>query len=131
MSRLKAGWFNRLENTCLRRGTRNPTAFRLTKKPSRPFSQITLEPGVSVKYQIAAGELLGFDLKAVCFYYQSSLYQSSLHEDEVSLPLQTERANNHIKQGDICFVARNAIGVSHYRRTAMLTNVFHIFLLAN
>src|SRR5262245_35918667 len=40
---------------------------------------------------------------------------------------KTERANNHIKQGDACFFARDAIGVSHYRHTAMFTSVFHIF----
>ena len=31
-----------------------------------PLSQITLEPGVSVKCQVGAGDSLGFELNAVC-----------------------------------------------------------------
>jgi hypothetical protein len=45
---------------------------------------------------------------------------------------KTEGANNHIKQSDAFFFARNAIGVTYYRPTAMLTSVIHDFLsLAN
>jgi hypothetical protein len=45
---------------------------------------------------------------------------------------KTGGANNHIKQRDACFFARNAIGVTYYRPTAMLTSLIHDFLsLAN
>src|SRR4029434_1492017 len=38
---------------------------------------------------------------------------------------KTERANNHIKQSDTCFFARNTIGVTYYGPTAMFTSVIH------
>ena len=45
---------------------------------------------------------------------------------------KTEAANNHIKQDDALVFARNTIGVSYYRPTAMLTSVIHNCLsLAN
>ena len=45
---------------------------------------------------------------------------------------KTEGANNYVKQGDACFFARNAIGVTDYRPTAMFTSVIHDCLsLAN
>jgi hypothetical protein len=41
-------------------------------------------------------------------------------------------ANNHIEQGDALVFARNAIGVTYYRPTAMFTSVIHNCLsLAN
>jgi hypothetical protein len=40
---------------------------------------------------------------------------------------ETEGANNHIKQGDAFFFARNPIGVTYNRLPAMLTNTIHIF----
>ena len=46
--------------------------------------------------------------------------------------LKTEGANNHIEHGDTCFFARNAIGLTYYRRTAMFTSVMHNYhALAN
>ena len=45
---------------------------------------------------------------------------------------KTGGANNQVKQGDACFFARNAIGVTYYRPTAMFTSVIHNCLsLAN
>jgi len=45
---------------------------------------------------------------------------------------KTEGANDHIKHGNACIFARNPIGVTYYRPTAMFTSVIHIvFLLAN
>ena len=41
---------------------------------------------------------------------------------------KTERANNHIKQGDAFFFARNPIGVTYNELAAMLTRVIHDFL---
>ena len=41
---------------------------------------------------------------------------------------KTERANDHVKQGDAIFFARNPIGVTYYQFPAMLTNTFHMFL---
>src|SRR5215813_4477906 len=38
---------------------------------------------------------------------------------------RTKGAHNHIKQGDACFFARNAIGVTYDRPTAMFTSVIH------
>jgi hypothetical protein len=40
---------------------------------------------------------------------------------------KTERANNHIKQGDTFFFARNPIGVTYNQLPAMLTNTVHKF----
>jgi hypothetical protein len=40
---------------------------------------------------------------------------------------RTERANNHIKQGDTVFFARNPIGVIYNQLTAMLTDAIHTF----
>jgi hypothetical protein len=40
---------------------------------------------------------------------------------------KTERANNHIKQGDTLVFAYNPIGVTYNRLPAMLTNTIHIF----
>jgi hypothetical protein len=40
---------------------------------------------------------------------------------------KTEGANNHIKQGDACFFARNPIGVTYNQVTAMLTEPIHAF----
>jgi hypothetical protein len=40
---------------------------------------------------------------------------------------KTEGANNHIKQGDACFFARNPIGVTYNQVTAMLTDPIHTF----
>jgi hypothetical protein len=40
---------------------------------------------------------------------------------------KTEGANNHIKQGDACFFARNPIGVTYNQVTAMLTDAIHTF----
>ena len=45
---------------------------------------------------------------------------------------KTEGANNHIEQGDALVFARNPIGVTYYRLTAMFTSVIHNCLsLAN
>ena len=41
---------------------------------------------------------------------------------------KTERANNHIKQGDTLFFAHNPIGVTYNRLPAMLTNAIHVSL---
>jgi hypothetical protein len=41
---------------------------------------------------------------------------------------KTEGANNHIKQGDAFFFARNPIGVTYNQFRAMLTKKIHIFL---
>jgi hypothetical protein len=41
---------------------------------------------------------------------------------------ETEGANNHIKQGDAFFYARNPIGITYNQFRAMLTNKIHIFL---
>jgi hypothetical protein len=41
---------------------------------------------------------------------------------------KTEGANNHIKQGDAFFFARNPIGVTDNQFVAMLTSVIHDFL---
>jgi hypothetical protein len=41
---------------------------------------------------------------------------------------KTERANNHIKQGDTLLFAHNPIGVTYNRLPAMLTNAIHISL---
>jgi hypothetical protein len=38
---------------------------------------------------------------------------------------KTERANNHIKQGDPLFFAHHPIGVTNDRLPAMLTNAIH------
>jgi hypothetical protein len=38
---------------------------------------------------------------------------------------KTERANNHIKQGDPLFFAHHPIGVTNDRLPAMLTNTIH------
>ena len=38
---------------------------------------------------------------------------------------RTERANNHIKQGDTVFFARNPIGVTYNQLSAILTRTFH------
>jgi hypothetical protein len=40
---------------------------------------------------------------------------------------KTERANNHIEQGDTLFFARNPIGVTYKRLPAMLTNAIHTY----
>jgi hypothetical protein len=40
---------------------------------------------------------------------------------------KTEGANNHIKQGDTFFFARNPIGVTYNQLTAMLTDAIHAF----
>ena len=42
---------------------------------------------------------------------------------------KTEGANNHIKQGDTFFFARNPIGVTYDQFPAMLTNTIHKFPL--
>ena len=39
---------------------------------------------------------------------------------------KTERANNHIKQGDTLVFAYNPIGVTYNRLPAVLTNTFHV-----
>jgi hypothetical protein len=41
---------------------------------------------------------------------------------------KTERANNHIEQGDAFFFACNPIGVTYNQLPAMLTSVIHDFL---
>ena len=41
---------------------------------------------------------------------------------------KTERANNHIKQGDTLLFAHDPIGVTYNRLPAMLTNAIHISL---
>ena len=41
---------------------------------------------------------------------------------------KTEGANNHVKQGDAFFFARNPIGVTYNQLTAMLTDAIHTFL---
>jgi hypothetical protein len=41
---------------------------------------------------------------------------------------ETEGANNHIKQRDAFFFARNPIGVTYNQLAAMLTSVIHDFL---
>jgi hypothetical protein len=41
---------------------------------------------------------------------------------------KTEGANNHVKQADACFFARNPIGVTYDQLPAMLTSVIHDFL---
>ena len=38
---------------------------------------------------------------------------------------KTEGANNHIKQGDAFFLARNPIAVTYNQLAAMLTSVIH------
>jgi hypothetical protein len=38
---------------------------------------------------------------------------------------RTEGANNHIKQGDTVFFARNPIGIAYNQLAAMLTNALH------
>ena len=40
---------------------------------------------------------------------------------------KTERANNHIEQGNALIFARHPIGVSYNRLPAMLTSVIHDF----
>jgi hypothetical protein len=40
---------------------------------------------------------------------------------------KTERANNHIEQGDAFFFACNPIGVTYNQLPAMLTSVIHDF----
>jgi hypothetical protein len=40
---------------------------------------------------------------------------------------KTERANNHIKQANAFFFARNSIGVTYKQLTAMLTDAIHTF----
>jgi hypothetical protein len=40
---------------------------------------------------------------------------------------KTEGANNHIKQGDACFFARNSIGITDNQVTAMFTDPIHTF----
>ena len=40
---------------------------------------------------------------------------------------KTEGANNHIKQSDTFFFARNPIGVTYNQLPAMLTNTVHKF----
>ena len=45
---------------------------------------------------------------------------------------KTEGANNHIKQTDAVVFARNTIGITYYRPTAMFASVIHNCLsLAN
>ena len=39
----------------------------------------------------------------------------------------TEGANNHVKQADAFFFARNPIGVTYNQLTAMLTDAIHTF----
>ena len=39
----------------------------------------------------------------------------------------TEGANNHVKQADAFFFARNPIGVTYKQLTAMLTDAIHTF----
>jgi hypothetical protein len=39
----------------------------------------------------------------------------------------TEGANNHVKQADAFFFARNPIGVTYKQLTAMLTDALHTF----
>jgi hypothetical protein len=41
---------------------------------------------------------------------------------------KTERANNHIEQGNALIFARNPIGVTYDQLVAMLTSVIHDFL---
>ena len=41
---------------------------------------------------------------------------------------RTKGTNNHIKQGDACFFARNPIGITYNQLPAMLTILFHNFL---
>jgi hypothetical protein len=41
---------------------------------------------------------------------------------------KTERANNHIEQGNALIFARHPIGVTDNQLAAMLTGVIHIFL---
>jgi hypothetical protein len=41
---------------------------------------------------------------------------------------KTERANNHIEQGNALIFARHPIGVTYNQLPAMLTNVIHDFL---
>ena len=40
---------------------------------------------------------------------------------------KTEGANNHVKQANALFFARNPIGVTHNQLTAMLTDAIHTF----
>ena len=40
---------------------------------------------------------------------------------------KTEGANNHIKQANALFFARNPIGVTHNQLTTMLTDAIHTF----
>jgi hypothetical protein len=40
---------------------------------------------------------------------------------------KTEGANNHVKQADAFFFARNPIGVTYNQLTAMLTDAIHTF----
>jgi hypothetical protein len=40
---------------------------------------------------------------------------------------KTERANNHIKQANAFFFARNSVGVTYKQLTAMLTDAIHTF----
>jgi len=42
---------------------------------------------------------------------------------------KTEGANNHVKQADTFFFARNPIGVTNNQLPAMLTILFHNFFL--
>ena len=40
---------------------------------------------------------------------------------------RTEGANNHVKQPDAFFFARNSVGVTYNQLTAMLTDAIHTF----
>jgi hypothetical protein len=40
---------------------------------------------------------------------------------------KTEGANNHVKQANALFFARNPIGVTHNQLTTMLTDAIHTF----
>jgi hypothetical protein len=40
---------------------------------------------------------------------------------------KTERANNHIKQANAFFFARNSVGVTYRQLTPMLTDAIHTF----
>jgi hypothetical protein len=40
---------------------------------------------------------------------------------------RTEGANNHVKQGDAIFFARNPIGITRNQLAAMLTDAIHSF----
>ena len=66
---------------------------------------------------VSSGRLFAFNIDFLCMKVKSLC----LHK--------TERANNHIEQGDALVFARYPVGVTYNQLAAMLTRVIHDFLL--